>query len=138
MVGSWRVWAVDRHYVHAGQHLIEAFPIRCIELLLDLGRYPSAVVIVNLQPERAGPTRDGLSDSPHSDDAKSLAPDAMAQHPGRRPARPVLVSSQYMRAFYEPAGHRQDQGHRHVGGVFGTDARRVGDRYSALDFAYRI
>ena len=36
-------------------------------------------------------------------------------------------------AFHQPARHRQDQRHGHVGGVFGQHARRIGDGDAALD-----
>ena len=89
MVGRRRVRAIDRHDIHARQHLVEAFPIGCVELLLDLRRHPSTVVIVDLQAEGARATRNRLADAAHADDAEALAPDAMTEHPGRRPAGPV-------------------------------------------------
>ena len=61
-----------------------------------------------------------------------LPPDAVAEHPGRRPAGPVLVAGQNVGAFGEPPRHREDQRHRHVGGVFGQHARRIGDGDAAL------
>ena len=51
--GRRRVRAIDRHDVHAGEHLVEALPIGRVELLLDLRRHPAAVVIVDLQAEGA-------------------------------------------------------------------------------------
>ena len=135
MVCRRRVRAIHRHDVHARKHLIEAFPIGGVKFLLDLGRDPAAVVIVDLQAECARSTSDGLPDAPHADNPKALAPNAMTEHPGRRPAGPVLVSGQDVRTFDQPARHRQDQRHGHVGGVLGQHARRIGDGNAALNRA---
>jgi hypothetical protein len=70
--------------------------------------------------------RHGLSNAAHADDAEALAADAMAEHPGRRPARPVLALSENGRALDQPPRHGEDQRHGHVGGVFGQNLRRVG------------
>ena len=132
MIGRRRVRAVDRDDVHAGEHLVEALPIGGVELFLDLGRHLAAVVIVDLQAEGAGAARHRLADASHADDAEPLAPDAVAEHPGRRPAAPILVGGQHAGAFHQPARHRQHQRHGHVGGVLGEHARRVGDGDPAL------
>jgi hypothetical protein len=50
----------------------------------------------------------------------------VAEHPGRRPARPVVVRD-HPRAFDHAAGDRKDQRHRHIGRVLRQDGRRVGD-----------
>ena len=132
MIGRRRVRAIDRDDVHAHQHLVEAFPIGGVELFLDVRRDPAAIVVVDLQPEGLGAAGDRLADPPHADDAEPLAPDAMAEHPGRAPAGPVLVADQHLGAFGEPPRHREDQRHGHVGGVLGEDARRVGHGDAAL------
>ena len=72
---------VDRHDVHAREHLIEAVPIGGTEFALDLRVHGFSVVIVDLQAEGLGAARHGLADAAHADDAKPLAPDAMSQHP---------------------------------------------------------
>ena len=82
--------AVDGDDVHARQHLVEALPVGRLELLLDVLRDAAAVVIVDLQPERLGAARDRLADAAHADDAEPLAEDAVAEHPCRRPAAPVV------------------------------------------------
>ena len=51
-----------------------------------LRRDAAAVVVVDLQAEGAGAARHRLADAAHADDAEPLAPDAVAEHPGRRPA----------------------------------------------------
>ncbi len=89
--GRRRVRAVDRHDVHAHQHLVEALPIGRLQLLLQLGRDALAVVIVDLQAERLGALRHGLADAAHADDAEPLAENAVAEHPRRRPAGPVVL-----------------------------------------------
>ena len=89
-------------------------------------------MIVDLQAEGAGAARHRLADAAHADDAEPLAPDAVAEHPGRRPAGPFAVAGEHGRALGEPARHREDQRHGHVGGVFGEHARRVGDGDAAL------
>ena len=60
------------------------------------GRDAAAIVVVDLQPECLGAAGDGLADAAHADDAEPLAPDAMAQHPGRAPAGPVLVAGKHL------------------------------------------
>ena len=92
-----------------------------------LGRDRAAVVIVDLQAEGVRAARHRLADPAHADDAEPFAADAMAEHPGRRPARPVLALGEDRGALDQPPRHRQDQRHGHVGGVFGQDLRRVGD-----------
>ena len=91
------------------------------------GRDGAAVVVVDLQPEGARPARHRLADAAHADDPEAFAADAMAEHPGRRPARPVLALGENRGALDQPPRHRQDQRHGHVGGVFGQDLRGVGD-----------
>ena len=133
MVGRGRVRAVDRDDVHAGEHLVEAVPIGGLQLLLDLGRDPPAVVIVDLQAEGLARARHRLADPAHADDAEPLAVDAVAEHPGRRPAVPLAVAVlQDVRAFDQTARHGEDQRHGHVGGVLGQHARRVGDDDAAV------
>src|SRR5579871_183820 len=102
VIGRRRVWTIHRDDVHAGEHLIEALPVIGIELFLDARRKPAAVVIVDLQTEGAGPARHGLADAAHADDAEPLAPDALAEHPGRCPSRPILVAGQHLGALGEP------------------------------------
>ena len=98
VIGRRRVRAIDRDDVHARQHLVEAFPVGRVELLLDLRRDPAAVVIVDLQAEGARAPRHRLADPAHADDAEPLAPDAVAEHPGRRPAGPLRGRSVSTRA----------------------------------------
>ncbi|MGY4354883.1 hypothetical protein ACVW0J_001376 [Bradyrhizobium sp. i1.7.7] len=82
---------------------------------------------MDLEAEGAGTARDRLADAAHADDAETLAADAVAEHPGRRPAGPGLSFGQDRGAFDHPARHRQDQRHGHVGGVFGQNFWCVGD-----------
>jgi hypothetical protein len=103
-----------------------------VELLLGRRRQTAAVVIVDLQAERLRPTRHRLTDAPHADDAEPFPPDAVTEHPGRAPAAPFTIAGEYLRAFGEPAWHRQDQCHGHIGGVFGQHAGRIGHRDAAL------
>ena len=73
-----------------------------------------------------GAPRHRLADTAHADNAQPLAQQAVAQHPVRRPAlEPVFFQCRH--AFHQPARHRQDKRHGHVGGVFGQNARCVGD-----------
>jgi hypothetical protein len=51
-----------------------------------LRRHAATVVVVDLQAEGAGAPRHRLADPSHADDAEALAPDAVAEHPGWRPA----------------------------------------------------
>src|SRR6516162_11893214 len=101
MVSRRSVRTIDRHDVHACEHLVEAFPIGGVDFFLDLWRHLSTIMIVDLQTEGAGAPRNRLTDAAHSDDAEPFAPDAMTEHPGRRPAGPVLVGGQHVRAFHE-------------------------------------
>jgi hypothetical protein len=108
------------------QHLVEAFPIGRAELFLDLRRHRPAVVIVDLQAEGASPAGHRLADTAHADDAETLAADAMSEHPGRRPARPVLAFGDETGALGQPPRHRENQRHGHIGGVLGQHLRGVG------------
>jgi hypothetical protein len=122
-----RVRAVHRDDVHPRQHLVEAFPIGRAQFLGDPRRDRTAVVVVNLQAEGSRAARHSLADTAHADDAEPFSPDAMAEHPGRRPARPVLALGENRGAFDQPPRHRENQRHGHVGGVFGQNLRRIGD-----------
>ena len=126
VIGAGRVRAVDRDDVDARQHLIEAFPIGRLELLLDVLRDAAPVVIVDLQAERLGAASDRLADASHADDAEPLAEDAVTEHPRGRPSSPVLGGSlKVVGTLHEAARHGQDQRHGHVGGVLGQHAGRV-------------
>ena len=127
MEGRRRRGAVDRDDVHAGQHLVEALPVGRLQLVLDGGQHALAVVVVDRQAEGLGAARHRGADAAHADDAEPLAPDAPAEHPGRRPAGPFAVVGQCVGAFDQPARHGENQPHRHVGRVFGQHVRRVGD-----------
>jgi hypothetical protein len=92
VIGGRRVRAVDRDDVHPREHLVEAFPIGRIELFLgDAGVDPACGCDSAPHAEGLGAARDGLADAAHADDAQALAPQAAAQHPGRRPAGPFVV-----------------------------------------------
>ena len=86
-----RVRAVDRDDVHPRQHLVEAFPVGRLELLLDRVEDAAAVVVVDRQAEAAGAARQRLADAAHADDAEPLAPEAVAEHEGRAPAVPFAA-----------------------------------------------
>src|SRR5258706_14981435 len=90
-----RVRTIDGDDVHAGEHLVETLPISSGELLLDLGRNATPIVVMDLQPEGAGAARHRLPDAAHPNDAQTLAPDAVPEHPSRRPARPRFVLAQH-------------------------------------------
>ena len=81
---------------------------------------------MDLQAEGAGAAGQGLADPAHADDAQ-LGP--ARRRPsiqvGVQPAKPPAWTS--VGALDQPAGHGHDQGHGHVGGVFGEHAGRVGD-----------
>ncbi len=104
-----------------------------VELLLDLRRCPAAVVVVDLQAEGAGAARHRLADPSHADDAQAFSPDAVAEHPGRRPAAPRLVVAQHGGALGEAARHGEDERHGHVGGILGEDTGRVGHGDAAAE-----
>ena len=118
--------AVDRDHVHAGEHLVEAFPVGRLQLLLDGGGDAAAVVVVDRQAEGLGASCQGLADATHADDAQALAGDAAAEHPGRRPAGPV-TSRDHLGALDEAPGDGENQRHGHVRRVLGEDPGRVGD-----------
>jgi hypothetical protein len=46
---------------------------------------------------------------------------------------PIFFPSQHVRAFHQPARHREDECHRHVRGILCEDTRRVGDGNAALN-----
>src|SRR5262249_30238295 len=90
MVGGGRVRAVDGHDIHARQHLVQALPVGRLQLLFGILGDPAPIVVVDLQAERSGAARHRLADAAHADDAQPFAPDAVAEHPRGRPARPML------------------------------------------------
>ena len=90
-------------------------------------------MVVDLQPEGAGAARHGLPNAPHADDSEALTGDSVPEHPGRRPASPGFFSRHDRGPFGEPARHRENERHGHVGGVLGEDARRIGDGDAALE-----
>ena len=132
MIGRRRVGAIDRDDVHAGEHLIEALPIGGVQFLLDCRRDPATIVIVNFQAEGLGAARHGLADPAQPDNAEPLAPDAVTEHPGRAPAAPLAVADEHLRALGQTPRHRKNERHRHVGGIFGQHAGRVGHGDAAL------
>ena len=127
MIGRGRMRAVDGDNVHTRQHLVEAVPIGGLEPLLDVRRDAAAIVIMDLKAEGLGAPCHGLADAPHADNAEPLAVDSVPEHPGRRPAVPVVGAGlEHRRALGETPRHGKDQRHGHVGRVLGQDARRVG------------
>ena len=78
------------------------------------------------QAEGAGAHRDSLTDAPHADNSERLAADAVPEHAARAPPVPVARAHQLL-ALGEAAGDGDDQRHRHVRGVLGQHAGRVGD-----------
>src|SRR5947209_3986356 len=78
----------------------------------------------------AGPARKRLTDPARADDPETLAPDGVADHPGRRPAVPLPVL-EHLEALGEPPRYRQDERHGHVGCVLGENARCVGQHDAA-------
>ena len=131
MVGGRSVRTVDGNDIHSGQHLIEALPIGRSELLFDDGRHAAAVVVMDLKPECPCTTRDRLPDTSHPYDAQPLAPNAVAQHPGRRPAAPGFVVDEHSGAFSQTTRNREDQRHGHIGGILGQHPRRIRYRNTA-------
>ncbi|MPL89866.1 hypothetical protein SDC9_35908 [bioreactor metagenome] len=129
--GRRRVRAVDRDHIHPRHHLIEAFPPGRLERRLDLGAQPAAVVVVDLHAEGAGALRHGLTDPPHAEDAKPLAPDPAAEEGIRSPALPARGLHR-LEALGQAPGDREDQRHHHIGGVLGHHARGVRDEDAAL------
>ena len=89
-------------------------------------------MIVDLQAEGVRAARHRLADAAHADDAEPLAPDAMAEHPGRAPAAPFAFAGEHLRALGQAPRHGEDQRHGHVGGVLGEDAGRIGHGDAAL------
>jgi hypothetical protein len=80
------------------------------------------------QAKGLGATGHRGADAAHADDAQPLAADAVAEHPGRRPALPAgIIADEDIRALGEPARHGKNQRHGHVRGVIGQHIGRVGD-----------
>ena len=54
--------------------------------------------------------------------------------------RPTLESLRFklLRTFDQPPRHGEDKRHRHVGGIFGQDARRVGNGDAALERGFDV
>ena len=123
--GCGRVGAVDRHHIHAGQHLVEALPIGGLQLFFDAWADGFAVVIMDLQTKGLGALGHGLTDPAHTDNAQALAIDPATHHPGRRPALKAAALN-HLSALNDAAGGGQNKGHGHIGGVFGQNAGRIG------------
>ena len=66
-----------------------------------------------------------------ADCMKSGKVEVLAQHRRRAPAGPLALAHDAL-ALAHPPRRRQHQCHRHVGGVFGQHARRIGDCDAAL------
>ena len=77
-------------------------------------------------PKSACAPRNRTANPPHADNAERFAIDPVAKHPARFPASPFALSDQLF-PLAEPSRHREDQRHRHVGSIFGKNARRVGN-----------
>ena len=78
---------------------------------------------------RAG--RHGLTDAAHAKDAQTAPADPTAQKRGGGPALP-LAGLHRGQTFGNAPRHGQNQGHGHIGGVIGDNARRVADQNAAL------
>src|SRR5258708_33007972 len=87
-----RMRAIHREDVDPRQHLVEALPISCFELLLDLVRHAAAVVVVDRQAEAARAAGDRLADGAHDEEAEPLAPQTMAEPEGWAPALPLALT----------------------------------------------
>ena len=61
-----RMRAIDRHDVHARQHLVEALPVGRLELALDLAMDALAIVIVDGEAKAPRATRQRLADAAHA------------------------------------------------------------------------
>src|SRR3984893_19358226 len=101
MIGRGRMRTIDRNDVHAGEHLIERFPVGRFECFLDRGGDGAPVMIVDLQAESLGPVGESLADSAHADDSEPFAADPASKHPGWRPAGP-FARGNYACSFDEP------------------------------------
>src|SRR5262249_60758073 len=108
---------IDRDDVHAGEHLVEAFPIRCLEFAFNLRDDTTAVMIVNLQAERTCPAGNRLADWSHTDNGEALCTDAVTEHPGRRPTGPLLFPSHNRCVLRQPGRHSLYQPLRPLVGV---------------------
>src|SRR5260370_23386227 len=98
-----RVRTIDGDDVHAGEHLVETLPISSGELLLDLARNATPIVVMDLQPECAGAARHPFPDAAHPNDAPTLTPDAVPDHPSLPPARPRFVLAHHRGALRHTA-----------------------------------
>src|SRR5260370_20172282 len=103
MIGGGRVRAMDRDDDQAGQQLVEACPVGCLQLAFNLRNDATAVMVVNLQAERPRPAGNCVADPPHPYDAEALSTDAVTEHPGWRPARPLLFRRHHRAPFGPPA-----------------------------------
>ena len=134
MIGRRRVRAVDRDDVHAGDHLVEAVPIGRLERLLDLGRDAPA----GCDSGSAGRTPWPAWRRPGRSRPMPTMPSRLPKmrwpsiQVGDQPCQPLAPLLEHVGAFGQPARHRNDQRHGHVGGVFGQHARRIGDEDRAV------
>ena len=83
------------------------------------------------------PLGDGAANATHSNYAKRLAVNPVAQHPARLPAIPLARTDQLF-PFAKTTRNGQDERHRHIRRIFGQDARRVGNKDFALSRGVEI
>src|SRR3546814_8022742 len=72
-----------------------------------------------------------------ADDAEQFPADPAAQHRARRPAFPCAGAHQLF-ALGQAARDRQDQGHRHVGGVLGRSEEHTSELQSLMRISYAV
>src|SRR5215469_13037541 len=98
--------AVDRDDVHMREHLVEAFPVCRFEGALDVFGDRTAVVVMHREAKAFGAAGERHADPAHADDAKTFAPDAVAELRDRTPTGPGAAADQPF-AFGEAARHRE-------------------------------
>ena len=91
-----------------------------------LVRQRIAIVIMNLHLEAARARRDHLPDTPHAENAETLAGDLPSNHERRAPVLPRLAAHQAF-AFAGAARGAEHQQHGDFGGRIGQHVRSIGD-----------
>src|SRR5690606_21759430 len=97
-----------------------------LQLVFDGWIDAPAVVVEHAHVKAPGAPGDGLSDPPHTDDAKALAVDVAAQKQEGAPTLKLAGPGKPV-GFDDPAGDGHEEGPGKVSRGLGQDAGRVGD-----------
>ena len=127
----WRSGAVKGDNVRPAQHFVQILNVSRAEHALYRAGQRFTIVVVDLQPESAGPMCDSLPYPAHSDDAEYFPAKLASQQSGRCPAGPFLLPDQRS-PLADTSRHSDNHRHSQIGRIVGKNAGSVGDHNPAL------